>query len=341
VSLSFSIVMPTFNGEKFVGAALESVRQQNDRELEVIVVDDGSFDRTLDIVREFMTTLPIRLIEHKRIGNWVAMTNIGLREARGDWVSFLHQDDLWLSGRLAKVRSEIAQGEGAMVLHNSVLIGPNGQRLGLSTCPLARGNVSPSGFIEHLLIQNFIALPAPAFRRKAVLDSGGLDEALWFTADWDLWLRLGAMGRVRFLPDRLTGFRIHPESQTAARPLASGEWKRQLETVFNRHLERWNGTGSRRRAVTRAGQASMAVSTALAGLSRGQRASLREPLQKLVTLSPSAWSRFLRDSRIVQRVWPRLKLWLLPESQCVKVRSSAELKCSEKGKQEDLCSAPK
>ena len=76
-----SVVMPTYNGEKFIAAALDSVLQQHDEEIELIIVDDGSTDRTLDIVRDFAKALPIRLITPGRIGNWVAATNIGLRES--------------------------------------------------------------------------------------------------------------------------------------------------------------------------------------------------------------------------------------------------------------------
>ena len=95
-----SVVMPTYNGEKFIAAALESVRAQAVDRLELVVVDDGSSDGTLDIVRDFAKSLPIRLITPGRIGNWVAVSDLGLREATGDWACLLHQDDLWLPGRL-------------------------------------------------------------------------------------------------------------------------------------------------------------------------------------------------------------------------------------------------
>jgi len=214
--------MPTYNGERFIAAALESVRGQHDG-IELVIVDDGSSDRTLDIVRDFAKSLPIRLITPGRIGNWVAVSNLGLREARGDWACFLHQDDLWLPGRMARLRAEMEQAEGALVLHNAMFVGPDAQPLGPWTCPLSEGVVPPNLFLERLLIQNFIAIPSPVFRRSAAIDSGGLDEALWFSADWDLWLRLGALGPVRFIAETLSAFRIHPESQTAARKVAPKE----------------------------------------------------------------------------------------------------------------------
>ncbi len=299
--------MPTYNGERFITAALESVRGQHD-EIEFIIVDDGSTDRTLDIVRDFAKVLPIRLLTPGRIGNWVAISNIGLREATGDWACFLHQDDLWLPGRMARLRGEMESAEGALVLHNAMFVGPDGQKLGPWTCPFPEGDVPPVRFIERLLIQNFIAIPSPVFRRNAAIGSGGLDEALWFSADWDLWLRLGALGPVRFIAETLSAFRVHPASQTAARKLLPNEWKQQLTTVLARHLQDWPVTGKPRASVEGVAMASIAVNSALSAASRGEPVRAPAVLLELLALGPSGWHRYLRDSRIVQRVGSRLKV---------------------------------
>lgn len=300
--------MPTYNGEKYITAALESVRQQHDSGIELIVVDDGSSDRTLDIIRSFSRDLNIKLITPGRTGNWVAGTNIGLREAGGDWACLLHQDDFWLPGRIARLRKEIEHAQGALILHNAVFVGLDGERIGPWTCPLAEGNVPSGTFLERLLIQNFIAIPATIFRRYAAVDSGGLDESLWFSADWDLWLRLGSLGPVRFIDETLAAFRVHPTSQTIARKTQPQEWDQQLRTVLTRHLSKWSVTGRRRRAIERAAMVSIVVNSALSAASRGDRFRVWNPLLKLVALGPSGWHRYLRDSRILQRVRPRLRI---------------------------------
>jgi len=303
-----SVVMPTYNGQRFIAEALESVRGQHDEGIELVIVDDGSSDRTLDIVRDFAKVLPIRLLTLGRIGNWVAVSNLGLREARGDWACFLHQDDLWLPGRIAKLQGQMESAEGALVLHNAMFVGPNGQELGPWTCPLPEGIVPPDRFIERLLVQNFIAIPSPVFWRSAAIGSGGLDEALWFSADWDLWLRLGAMGPVRFIAETLSAFRVHPASQTVARKLLPNEWEQQLTTVLARHLQTWPGTGKLRASVEQVAMASIAVNSALSAASRGERVKHSAVLLKLLALGPSGWHRYLRDSRIVRRVRSRLKV---------------------------------
>ena len=160
--------MPTYNGERFLAAALGSVVGQHEG-TELVIVDDGSTDRTLDIVREFAKVLPIRLITPGRIGNWVAISNIGLREAKGDWACFLHQDDLWRPGRLARLRREMENTKGALVVHDAMFVGPDGQELGPWTCPFSDGTILPDRFTERLLVQNFIAIPSPVFRRSIAI----------------------------------------------------------------------------------------------------------------------------------------------------------------------------
>ena len=303
-----SVVMPTYNGERYVAAALESLLGQRDDAVELIVVDDGSTDGTVDLVDRLTRGTPTRLLRPGRLGNWVAASNLGLREARGEWCCFLHQDDLWLPGRLARVRAELPRTRGALLLHDARYVDPAGEPLGNWTCPLPAGDVAPESFLERLLVQNFIAIPSPTFRRAAALEQGGLDEPLWFSADWDLWLRLGAAGPVRFLPEVLAAFRLHPESQTAARPVGTLEWGHQLDTVLERHLARWSVAGARRRQVERAARASVAVNSTLAAAARGSPAAWGPLALKLLGLGPAGWTRFLRDSRLVERVGARLRL---------------------------------
>jgi GT2 family glycosyltransferase len=305
--------MPTYNGERFITAALDSVRDQyrdhDSDEIELVIVDDGSTDHTLDIVRGYAGALPIRLITPGRLGNWVAATNLGLREATGDWACFLHQDDLWLPGRLKRLHSEMESHQGPLIIHNAMYVGPDGQELGPWTCPFPKTGAIPSNqFIERLLVQNFIAIPSPVFRRNAVIDSGGLDEALWFSADWDLWLRLGASGPIRFIGETLSAFRVHPASQTAARKLQPNEWEQQLTTVLARHLESWPIAGPLRGSVEQVAMASIAVNSALSAASRGESVKPAAVLLQLLALGPRGWRRYFRDSRIVQRVRSRLKV---------------------------------
>jgi hypothetical protein len=279
---------------------LRSVHAEGVDGYEVIAVDDGSSDGSLRILSEWERILPLRLLACGG-GNWVAATNAGLREARGKYVCFLHQDDLWLPGRLAAVRAESARGP-TLILHPAFFVGPQGERLGWWRCPLPIGDVDSRLFVERLIVQNFIAIPTPVFQREAALRDGGLDEALWFTADWDLWFRLGRLRRgIRYLAAPLAGFRVHAESQTVVRNDLADR-RRQYEAVVERHLD-----GSPVPAV-RAARFSVEVNLALTARAVGAPVSWRPLLGALSRLGPAGCPRFLRDSRIIERVSARLKV---------------------------------
>lgn len=302
-----SIVMPVHNGEHYIAIALDSLRNQLPASAEIVVVDDCSTDRTVEIVRA-ITDLPIRLLSPCRFGNWVAATNHGLRHAEGEWACFLHHDDLWLPGRGQRILAEIPNTPGALLLHNAVFIDSRGHSAGPWTCPLPAGNVASSDFLSHLLIQNFIAIPSPVFRRSIVLETGALDETLWFSGDWDLWLRLGAAGPVRFLSETLTAFRVHPFSQTDSRKVSPGEWEQQLTIVLNRYLPRLSSPAKSLRGIDQAARVSIAVNSSLSAASRGQPFQPWPALGQLLALGPAGGRRYLRDSRIFQRVMARLRV---------------------------------
>lgn len=95
----FSVVIPTFNGARFIGETLDSVLAQARSDVEVIVVDDGSTDDTADLVAEH--AMGARLLRQDHLGVAVAR-NRGLAEATGRWVTFLDQDDLWHPDRLTR-----------------------------------------------------------------------------------------------------------------------------------------------------------------------------------------------------------------------------------------------
>lgn len=306
-----SVIMPTFNGARWVTAALESVRRQAADGMEVLIVDDGSTDATLDLVRAFEPSLPLRRVPHAPGGNWVRATNAGLRAARGRYACLLHQDDLWLPGRVDAIRRALADGgpEVRLLVHPARFVGPAGEGLGPWRCPLDAGLVHPEEFVEHLLVQNFIAIPSPVFDTTLALRSGGLDESLWYTADWDLWLRLGSTGPVRVLDEPLAAFRVHPESQTSARPTTFEERLLQMTAVLERHLERWPVQGRRRRQVRHAAELSARVNAALAAAAQHQEGEgAARLLVDFLALGPAGWRRYLRDSRIVERVVPRVRL---------------------------------
>lgn len=298
-----SVVVPTYNGADLLPAALDSVAAQLEPGVEVIAVDDGSTDGTPDVLARYADRLPLTVVRRK-VGNWVANTNHGLSLARGEFACILHQDDLWLPGRLAAVRRQLAATPSlTLLLHATRYIGPCGDDLGPWRCPLpARRPLSSTLVLHRLLVQNFVAVPSALFRRDTALAVGGLDESLWYTADWDFWLKLASAGPTAYLPEKLAAFRVHPASQTAGRSRSANEFRAQLEAVPRRYP-----TTAARPATA----AAIEINLALAAGYHRQSLEWRRLLAALMPLTPGDWCRLLRDSRLSERVLARVRAGFL------------------------------
>ena len=298
--------MPSYLGELWIGAALESLAAQDMRGIEILLIDSSPTSATLDIARTFSSRLQLRLFARPDLVSWHTKTNFGVEAAESTHLCWLGVDDLWLPGRSKSVRLWIdGAPDAALHLAPSVIVDSTGRSLGLWRCPLyANSRLAPTLLLERLLIQNFIAAPAPVFRRDAWSRCGGLDETLWYTADWDLWLKLAASG-VTFYHDEVTvGFRIHGGSQTTAGSRDAADFKRQMQTVLERYLPDIGGDSKRIGEIARV---SIEINTAFAAAAGGDYKALPKSMMALLRLGPGGMRRYLRDSRIMERMVPRLR----------------------------------
>lgn len=302
-----SVVMPIHDGADWIRPTLESVSDEPTDGLEIIVIDSSPTAATADVVREFARSLPLKLLERPDLGPWQKKTNLGVELASADHVCILHQDDLWLPGRIVAVRSWIEKAPNAVLhLAPTLLIDREGQRLGRWTCPLPSGSHLDSKYlVSRLLVQNFVSVPAPVFSREAWLRCGGMDEQLWYTPDWDIWLKLASAGPVIYHREITTAFRIHGNSLTMTGSRDESEFRAQMETVLDRHFQRIPTVDRRR--VEPAARASIEVNMSLAAASAGRFKPLAHALASVLALGPAGIRRYLRDSRLYERLIPRLR----------------------------------
>jgi glycosyltransferase involved in cell wall biosynthesis len=298
--------MPSYCGEQWIEASLRSLADEAAAGIEVLVVDSSPTSATRDIAQNFSDRLRLRIVERRDLPSWQTKTNFGVEIAESSHICWLGVDDIWLPGRAAAVRDWIeAARDAPLHLAPSAIIDKIGRKLGVWRCPFpAKGKVRSALVTERLLVQNFIAAPAPVFRKDAWLACGGLDENLWYTADWDIWLKLSASGPVYYHDIVTVGFRIHAGSLTVTGSREAGDFSRQMQIVLERHLDRLGG-GSK--GLERAARASIAVNTALAVASAGDVRSLLRAAGQVLGLGPSGIRRYLRDSRIVERMAPRIR----------------------------------
>lgn len=308
-----SVVMTTYNACDYLTVALESVTSQEVADLEVIAVDDGSTDKTLEILERYRSRIDLKIIVIKHTGNWIANMNRGLKLARGRYVSFLHHDDYWMSGRIKAARALLDKvPETVLLVHPVWFVDARGQRLGLWRNSLGtRTPLSPEKVVERLLVQNSIAMPSPIFRREVALQVGCLDEDLWHSADWDFWLKLAAEGLTIDLPRPLAAYRIHPVTATWQGTSRMEDYRWQMDAVLDRHSSSCVCNDRTRSNVLKVARFSIEVNTRLAAYAHGYFTRLGNLMVLFAAIGPGGWRRYLRDSRIIERVSSRVRAGML------------------------------
>ncbi len=309
-----TLIIPVHCGERWIAATLDSIAAESADDLEVIVVDgtpnkpDGSPDEaSADIVRTYADRLALDLVQRPDLDNLRTKVNFAVERARASHVCLICQDDLWLPGRLDSVRRWIAAAPDAALHAGPVqIVDQDARPLGLLRCPLPTDIPIPKDLlVERLLVQNFICAPAVVFKREDWLAVGGLEVDLWYSGDWDLWFKLADLGAVHYHPEVTAAFRIHGGSLTVTGSRDLVDFESQMRIVLDRHVGRLAPELSE--PVTRAANASIRINVALAAASDGSLAALGRALAQLVMLGPWGMHRYLRDSRLFDRAFPRLR----------------------------------
>ncbi len=303
-----SVIFPVHNGERWVGHALDSLVDQADPGIEIVVIDTSAGPGTRQIIDTYGDRLTLRYVDADGAEGCSQKMNHGVSHAAADHVSWLCQDDVWLPGRSAAAKGWIEHDRAAALhLAPSAIIDRDGRRIGVWNCPLRESGLplDRAELLQKLLVQNFVSVISPIVRRDAWLAVGGIDPALWYTGDWDLWIKLTRHGDVRFHDSITGGFRIHDQSATSLGSLDRGEFIAQHRTVLDRHV----GALALRqaKAVRPLAEASVKINADLAAAAQGNFGALLRAAWSLVRLGPVGARRYLHYSRIVQRSLPRLR----------------------------------
>lgn len=306
-----TVVIPVHDGERWLCETFDSVVAQSCAGLECLVIDSSPGEGTADLAARYADRLDLRILRRPDLAHWRSKTNLGFTQARADHVAMLHQDDIWLPGRAARVKAWLAATpQASMHLHPSRIIDANSRPIGIWRSPLPPGEapLPPGLLLRKLLIQNFIAVPAPVIRRDAFAAVGGIREDLWYTGDWDLYLKLSRHGDTVYHADVLTGFRIHGQSMTVSGSRDAADFEAQMCTVLEAHLGFL--PPAVRAEIAREAEISIRVNTGLAEASRGSGAALLRTLIAVLALGPRIPG-FLHDTRLIERIIPRLRAGLL------------------------------
>ena len=206
-----SVIMPAYNAERFIGDAIESILSQTLRNYELIIIDDGSEDRTYDIISQYARKdNRIRVIRQNNSG--ISNTlNRGIAEARSPWVAIMHADDVALPQRLEK-QLQATQANPNVVVWGTYAyhISSRGKILSISQT----GPISENEFHERRRIgELMIVLHPSAFIKKEIVQRvGGYNPDFDGSEDLELFDRMAEHGAMVALPEPLICYRIHSSS---------------------------------------------------------------------------------------------------------------------------------
>lgn len=187
-------MIPTFNRQKWVGAAIESVLSQSFKPAEVIVVDDGSSDDTEALVRNY----PVEYVRQANRGPSAAR-NHGVKLSTGNWLAFLDSDDQWLPSKLEQQIMGLEQQREVSLVYTGERWIRNGKRV--NPC---KHHQKHSGWIYPECLKLCLISPSSVMmRRELFLEMGGFEESYWTAEDYDLWLKITSRYPVLFLDEEL------------------------------------------------------------------------------------------------------------------------------------------
>lgn len=204
-----TVIIATYNAIAYLPSTVDSVIQQTFTDFEVLIVDDGSTDETVEWVSKLVDPR-VRLISQANQGVAVAR-NQGIMGAQGEYVAFLDADDLWEPTKLEKQVKCLEENPQVGLVNTSIVnIDEQGKPLGAVNASDIEGNV-----LKYIVEENLILCgSAPMVRRSCLEAVQGFDQKLMSAEDWDLWIRLAARYDFAVVREPLVLYRQHLNSKS-------------------------------------------------------------------------------------------------------------------------------
>ncbi|MBD1866918.1 glycosyltransferase [Cyanobacteria bacterium FACHB-471] len=215
-----SVVIPVYNGEKTIKETVGSVLNQTFSNFELIVINDGSQDSTLEILSNISDSR-LKVLSYSNAG-LAASRNRGIEQASGEYISFIDADDLWTADKLeAQLKALQANPQASVAYSWTNWIDESNQFLRSGGHILASGQV-----YTKLLIRDFVESGSNPLIRKQALDTvGGFDGSVPGVEDWDMWLRLAARYEFVAVPSPQILYRI------SANSMSTNVWKMEKSSL--------------------------------------------------------------------------------------------------------------
>jgi len=201
-----SVIIPLFNGERYIAQTIESALSQTYPNIEIIVVDDGSTDSGPDIVQDY----PVTLV-HKENGGISSARNIGIKTAKAEFIALLDQDDLFMPRKIERQVKYLTEHPECSLVFTPVI----GFDLERGIRKVFAGHVGrrvEGDIFTDIYKSNYITPCSTLIRQEILAKTGLFDEALSICEDHDLFIRIAFHGLVGFIDEPLSEYRWHEQN---------------------------------------------------------------------------------------------------------------------------------
>ena len=215
---TLAVIMPTYNAEKYLKKAIESILRQTFTDFELIIVDDNSTDGSLNIVKSYFYEERIKLIVNKARTGLVRSLNIGLSKARGEYLARHDADDISVSNRFEEqVKFLSKHPEVGLVGTGIFIINEKSEIIGQ--------DIYPENPKRALMERNVLCHGSVMFRKAAIDKVGMYNKSFKYSEDYELWLRIAKHYDIRNITRPLYAWRYHENSRYGfATQLFKGEF---------------------------------------------------------------------------------------------------------------------
>ena len=198
-----SVIIPVYNGEKYVAQAIESALSQTYNNVEIIVINDGSTDNSYNKIKPYLSS--VKYIYQENKGAAVAR-NTGIENSTGELIGFLDADDLWLPEKLEIQVDYLLRNKDIGLVHsNRISIYEEGTK----AIPDPPSTKAIGMCFKQLFNRNQISTSTVLLRKKCLIQVGGFDERFVRAQDYELWLRISKFYPIGYIDQRLSCYRQH------------------------------------------------------------------------------------------------------------------------------------
>ena len=223
-----SVIIPNYNYAQFVGEAIESVLNQTYKDIEIVVVNNGSTDNSMDVLTKY--SKKIRLINQENLGQSGARKS-GLEMATGNYIAFLDADDKWAPEKIEK-QILLFTPKVELVYCGINLFGEKAQTVIATEIPTFKGSCSDA-FIENPGVSIVLSGESTSIFTRSLLEKvGGFDPELNSAAGWDFFRRCSRFSEFDFVPEPLVNYRLHSSNMSNSSKNTIRDIRRAYKKLF-------------------------------------------------------------------------------------------------------------